>query len=170
MIGKIIGAMLIILCCGGLGWSISAESRREEETLRQLISALDYMQCELQYRMTPLPDLCLHAGREQNGIIGNFFSLLARELEDQVSPEVSSCVRAAMSRLEWIPKRLDKALRLLGMTLGRFDVTGQLAGLEQVRQYCRDEVSKMADNRDTRLRSYQTLGLCAGAALAILFV
>jgi len=28
----------------------------------------------------------------------------------------------------------------------------------------------MSKDRDVRLRSYQTLGLCAGAALAILFV
>ena len=36
---------------------------------------------------------------------------------------------------------------------------------------CEDaELEQMAEGRDTRLRSYQTLGLCAGAALAILLV
>jgi len=47
---------------------------------------------------------------------------------------------------------------------------GQLKGLESVRQECRRQVETLSYNRDARLRSYQTLGLCAGAALAILFV
>ena len=31
-------------------------------------------------------------------------------------------------------------------------------------------LSRLETNRENRLRSYQTLGLCAGAALAILFL
>ena len=54
--------------------------------------------------------------------------------------------------------------------IGRFDLEGQLQGLESVRVYCRDQLDNLAKDRDVRLRSYQTLGLCAGAALAILFV
>ena len=56
------------------------------------------------------------------------------------------------------------------MSMGRFDVKGQIQGLEAVRSYCRGELENMAVNREARLRSYQTLGLCTGAALAILFV
>ena len=59
---------------------------------------------------------------------------------------------------------------MLGTSLGRFDLTGQLNGLEQVRSHCRRELEALAGNRDQRVRGYQTLGICAGAALAILFV
>ena len=58
----------------------------------------------------------------------------------------------------------------MGSSLGRFDLDGQLLGLEAVRVYCQEQLSEMSKDRDVRLRSYQTLGLCAGAALAILFV
>ncbi len=170
MIGKMIGAMLIITGCGAFGFSLSAASRREETALRQLIASLDYMQCELQYRLTPLPDLCRLAGGEQKGMIGTFLRELSLELESQISPDVSSCVGAALGKSEKLPGRVISALKLLGSSLGRFDAQGQLKGLEHVRQFCREEVDKMAENREARLRSYQTLGLCAGAALAILFV
>lgn len=170
MTGKLIGALMIVAGCGGFGWSMAAARRSEELTLRQLIAALDFMQCELQYRLTPLPDLCHLAGREQNGIIGLFFRNLSLELESQISPDVSSCVAAALSRMHKIPGTVKEAIELLASSLGRFDSQGQLHGLEQVRQFCREEVDRFAQNREVRLRGYQTLGLCAGAALAILLV
>lgn len=77
---------------------------------------------------------------------------------------------AALERVGKLPTLTREELLLLGRTIGRFDMEGQLKGLESVRQECRRQVETLSYNRDTRLRSYQTLGLCAGAALAILFV
>lgn len=170
MTGKIIGAILILIGCGYFGFSITAGVKREEYTLRQLLCALDYIQCELQYRMTPLPDLCHQAGTEYRNRIGRFFYHLALELEDQIYSDVSDCVHKAITCVPELPKRAVYALELLGMSLGRFDAQGQIRGLELVRAYCRSELETITVNRDARLRSYQTLGICAGAALAILFV
>lgn len=167
---KLFGAFLIILGCGGFGFSITAAWKREETALRQLIGALDYMQCELQYRMTPLPDLCRLAAAENQNRIGKFFGILSTELESQISPDVSSCVHAALCCVPDLPKRVIKAFEIMGMSLGRFDAEGQVRGLESVRAFCRSELDAMGVNREARLRSYQTLGLCMGAALAILFV
>lgn len=167
---KIFGACLIIFGCGVFGFSVTAAYKREELALRQLIGALDYMQCELQYRMTPLPDLCRQAGYENQNRIGKFLILLSDELESQISPDVASCVRAALACIPELPKRVVKAFEIMGMSLGRFDAEGQIRGLEAVRAYCRTELDAMGINREARLRSYQTLGLCMGAALAILFV
>lgn len=160
---------MIVAGCGGFGFSLTVGFKKDETALRQLLAALDFMQCELQYRLTPLPDLCRMAGTEQRNSIGKFFVILSQELESQVSPDVASCIRAALSCAEALPKRAVKALELLGTSLGRFDSEGQIRGLEAVRAFCRSELEQMETNRDVRLRSYQTLGLCAGAALAILF-
>ena len=170
MYGKLIGAALILLSCGGFGFALAAASRKEEEALRRIVGALDYMQCELQYRLTPLPELCLQAGREYPGETGRFLIHLSEELESQIAPDVASCMQATFAKLPTMSNRVKKAFQLLGTSLGRFDVSGQISGLEAVRSYCRRELERMEYNRDNRLRSYQTLGLCAGAAVAILFV
>jgi len=68
------------------------------------------------------------------------------------------------------PPQTAYHLDLLGSSLGRFDLKGQLSGLESVRNTCRKTLEEMNRNRDNRLRSYQTLGLCCGAALVILFI
>lgn len=167
---KWIGALLVIAGCGGAGFAMAAAYKREESALRSLIGALDYMSCELQFRLTPLPALCRQAGTECRGIVGKVLTDLAQELESQITPDADSCMYAALSRTDNLPRKTEEALRTLGTSLGRFDLQGQLSGLEQIRSRCRHELEALTAARDQRIRSYQTLGLCAGAALAILFV
>lgn len=167
---KLIGAILIISGCGSFGFKIAAAHVRQERTLRNLIGILDYMECELQYRLTPLPVLCRQAATEADGVIRDVFLALTHELEDQISPDVEHCMTAALSKIKNIPTLTNESLLLLGRSLGRFDIDGQLKGLDSVRQECRRNLEYLNQNRDVRLRSYQTLGLCAGAAIAILFI
>ncbi len=167
---KILGAILIVSGCGAVGMMIASSHARQERLLRQLISVYDYMECELQYRLTPLPELCRNAAQQACGALQHFFLLLSTELEDQISPDVERCVTAAVTKSSDLPKLISDSLLLLGTTLGRFDLDGQVRGLEAVRQECRQTLSGLSLNRTIRLRSYQTLGLCAGAALVILFI
>lgn len=166
---KWIGAILVIVGCGGFGFSMAAGHRKEEKLLRQLISVLQYMESELQYRLTPLPELCRQAGNEVNGLLHDIMLNLAREMDWQVSPDACSCMTAALRKSHDIPVSLRKQLLQLGHSLGRFDLPGQLRGIQSVRVSCEETLKRLGRNRDSRLRSYQTLGLCAGAALAILF-
>lgn len=167
---KWIGAVLIIAGCGGFGFSMAAGHRREEGTLRQLIHALNFMECELQYRLTPLPELCRQAGNEVKGTLREVFLNLARELDWQAAPDAASGMRAALKRSHELPRHTRQILLQLGQTLGRFDLPGQLKGLEEARAACRGQLEALGKNRDSRLRGYQTLGLCVGAALVILFL
>ena len=167
---KIIGAILVIAGCGGFGFKLASNHIREERSLRRFTSVLDYMECELRYRMTPLPILCHQAAEESSGAVFRVLNDLSRELEEQLSPNVEQCMHAVLSRTGDIPVLTKQAFELLGRSLGRFDIDGQLKELDMVRQECRRNLETLAQNRDVRLRSYQTLGLCAGAALAILFI
>ena len=169
MIGKWIGALLIVAGCGAVGFSVASNHRRTEAGLRQLLDALMYMESELNFRLTPLPDLCRLTGVSQKNGVGEAFLQLSQAMENRHSPDVTLCVQKMMSEVE-LPKLVQEGFQLLGTSLGRFDLEGQVKGIHQVQDYCRRELETMGKNREERLRSYQTLGLCAGAALAILFV
>jgi stage III sporulation protein AB len=149
---------------------MAAAHRRAENALRQLIGALDYMGCELQYHLTPLPDLCRAAAIQSGGCIRSVLQCLSEELESQIAPDVVSCMNAAIAKTSKLPRQVKKNLEVLGSSLGRFDLQGQLKGLEAARHQCRRDLDELSKDRDVRLRSYQTLGLCAGSALAILFL
>lgn len=167
---KMIGAICIIAACGGWGVLIASQHLQRIHLLRQLIGTLDYMECELQYRCTALPQLCRQAANQYPGKVGTLFLNLAEELEAQISPNVELCMAAVLEKYTDLPAIMRKLCRSLGSSLGRFDMPGQLRGLENVRAECRRKLEDLQHNKDARLRSYQTLGLCAGAALAILFV
>lgn len=166
---KWIGAVLIISACGGFGFSLSSGHRREERTLRNLISVMDFMASELHYRATPLPELCFLAEKESRGALKQVFAALGSGLNGTLFPNVSFSMEAALESAE-LPPITHRNLQLLGTTLGRFDLDGQLKGLEAVRSACRKDLETLSAERELRLHNYQTLSLCAGAALAILLV
>lgn len=170
MFFKIIGVALVIFGCGSMGFRVAASHRQEEKALRQLISILDFMECELQYRLTPLPQLCRQTATEFPQLPGAIFAELCLEMESQVSPDIACCMAVTLEKFKQLPPITRSCIDLLGRSIGRFDLDGQLKGLESVRQDCRRNLEMLENNREVRLRSYQTLGLCAGAALAILFI
>lgn len=164
---RLIGACCIVTGCGGFGFAMAAANRREEAELVRMITALEYMSCELSYRMTPLASLC--RGAANGGLVGKFLTELASELERGNALEVRDCVRAVLDRLQ-PPKLLYRHLSELGDTLGRFDLPGQLRGLDAAIRSSGEALRLFREGAQGRRRSWQTLGLCAGAAMAILFV
>lgn len=167
---KWMGAILIVAGCGGFGFSLAASHRMQERTLQQLLEILQYMHSELQYRLTPLPELCRRAAGAVPGTMGSVFLSLAKELDKQVFPDVSGCMEAILANRLDIPAKTAELLNKLGVTLGQFHLEGQLSGFEQLTDKCRSLLEHLGKDRDQRLRSYQTLGLCAGAALAIVLL
>lgn len=164
------GAILVILGCGSIGFLTAASHRNEEKSLRQFISALDHMENEIQYDLTPLPELCRRTALITDGALSKAFLCLASELDNQISPDVKTCVTASLEKCKNLPKLTRTAMELLGNTLGIFGLEGQLTGLESVRAESKRLLDIHISNQDARLRSYQALGICAGAAIAILFI
>lgn len=170
MILKWMGAVLVMLSCGGFGFSMAAAYRREEQTLGQLVKVLELMECELEYRMTPLPQLFRKMATQSSSCLKKVFDSLASEMEAQISPNAKCCMEVVLSQVKDLPKSVRSALVTLGNSLGRFDLEGQTKEIAAVKLGCKSELEVLRAQRDVRVRSYQTLGLCAGAALAILFI
>lgn len=167
---KLYGAILVVAGCGGCGFAMAAAKRREERELRQLIRALEYMECELQYHETDLPQLCSMAAEVSGGGIGAYFQDLARSLERNQEPDVSGCVKQLLGQYANLSASVHGVLQSLGQSMGCFDLPGQLRGFQSTEKECRHLLDGLERDRDSRLRSYQTLGLCAGAALAIILL
>ena len=165
---KLIGAILIIAGCGGYGVMLAYSHRREVANLHQLSDVLEKMICELEFRLTPLPELCHFAAEQSHGAVSAFFGNLARLMDEQVSPDVGLCTIAALKATSGLSSGAAAQIQGLGQTLGRFDLSGQMTSLQHCKQSCLGELEVLEYQQSQRLRSYQTLGFCGGAALAIL--
>lgn len=167
---KLLGAVLIIVGCGGVGFAMCQNHRYIERTMEQLIKSLDWMVLELNFRMPPLSELCSGAAKITNGCVSRMLEKLSVELERQLTPDVATCMEAVLASESKVPPLLEAHLHDLGTRLGQLDLQGQISELEKAVALCRRDVEDLRNNRDLRLRNYQTLGICAGVALVILFL
>lgn len=170
MIYRIIGAFLVFAGCGGFGFYMVQTHRRQTFALEQLIRVLEYMECELSYQQTPLPELIRKSAGVCSGKLQILLIDLVAELESQLFPDATECMALVLRRYKELPPDTYDALIRLGRTLGSFDTTGQCKGILAVKSSCERCLEGYRMNQDTRLRTYRTLGLCAGAALVILFI
>ena len=167
---KVLGAICVISGCGAFGFLITANQMRRIRLLQNLIAALDCMGSELQYRCTPLPKLCRVCGQQNQGKIQEIFLDFADELESQLAPDPERCMGYILAQKVNLDMLLKEIMTDFSRNIGKFDLDGQLLGIERTKVLCSEHLDALRLNKDQRFRSYQTLSLCAGAALAILFV
>ncbi len=167
---KYIGAVLIFIACSGFGFTMAANYRKEVSFLSDLIRILETMQSELEYRLTPLPQICEKAAEQASGALKSVFTALKEELEAQDAQDATECMRRALKSVKDIPEKTQNALKILGSSLGMFDLDGQTKEISAVIRQIGAQLNQLQQDQDTRLRSYRTLGLCLGAGLAILFL
>ncbi|MBQ3251847.1 MAG: stage III sporulation protein AB [Oscillospiraceae bacterium] len=167
---KLFGAILIVLSSWGIGLTIVTAHRKKVSSLNDLLTAIRYMKSELRYRCTPLPALCKASAGASHGYISGFLQLLSDELEAQVCPDTKLCAIQALTHIKEIPNPTAAMIMTLADTLGMFDLSGQLDGLDMLETQIEQALHQLTQQQDVRLRSYQTLSLCAGAALVILLI
>lgn len=165
-----IGASLILAGCTWTGLSAATSFSLQEHMLCQLQHVLSYMMCQLQYRQLPLPTLCRQASLESPGTVGRILSDLSEALDSQIEPDVFGCMQRVLGNYRLPGKRMQRIFLLLGRNLGCFDLQGQITGLEEVASICEQEQKPLSQKKQNVMRSYRTLGVCAGAALVILFL
>ena len=170
MFMRLAGACLILLGCGSFGFLIAGNAVREMYALRNLINAIDYMICDLQYKSTPLPALCKSIATTTSGAVSRLFHTLAGELESSESPDVTDGMKKALSRCKELPIMTYQLLERLGQRLGLFDLDGQVRTLDAVRQEAMQMLNACKEGHEVRSRSCKTIAVCAGAAIVILLI
>ena len=166
---KLIGAVLIIFGTGLTGFIIVHSYKHTVHTLMQFIIALEDIQNELRYRRCPLSDVFRKVNTECSTVNTLFYNL-SDELDNQISPDAYCCVNAVLAQAKDIPKVLYSPILLMGKNLGHFDIEGQIKGLSVVEDGCKVILNTFTTNQEVRLRSYQTLAVCAGIATVMLLL
>lgn len=162
--------MCVVGACGACGFSMAAGYRAMEHSLRQLKNGLELMQCQMEYRLTELPELCSILSSACAGPVGRFFDRLGQELRTGENPDVPACMALTLAKTEALPAPCPEILRQLGNTLGQLDLSGQRKGLASAREAVDRALRQIEAEKASRLRCYRALGLCGGAALAILLL
>lgn len=167
---KLIGSVLIIAGCAGFGFTAAASHIREELAMGQFIRAISFMKSRLSTQLTPLPELCDLAGHACGSAVGNVLIRFSGLLQETVSENLSRVMMLALKQSQPLPPNTRVMLENLADRLGKFDLEGQLRELDAQLQEAQRILQLLQTDRTNRLRSYRTLGICAGAAIVILFI
>ncbi len=167
---KLLGAILVFLGCGAVGFGKAAACRREIWQLEQLQQVFSYMENELSYRYPPLPDLLRGTKAHCGGAPGKVLQEAAVELETNLQPDAGLCMQAAIERVSGLGAGPRELLLVLGSTMGKFQLSGQISGLKALQELGRKRLEACSARETERIRTLRTLGICAGAALVILLM
>ena len=167
---RILGALFILLGCGGVGFLLAAAYKKDIATLKSFIESMDMMESELKFRMTSLPLLCHYIAANQTGIMKAYFQNLEKELIQQIQPDAATCAVLALEQTPQMPKCVREMLCQLSRSLGEFDIEGQLLGIQSVKHDAALKLNNMCKDQEQRIKNYRTFGICAGTAIVILFI
>ena len=93
-----IGAICVVGACGACGFSMAASYTGLQRCLQQLQNGLELMQCQMEYQMTELPELCAILASACTGPVGKFFGALGQELRRGDVSEAPACVALTLAR------------------------------------------------------------------------
>jgi len=165
---RLVGALCVVLGASGAGLSMALGAQRALRQTRQLGAALEQMKNEIAYRRTPLPELMRLLEVSYPGPLGALFGEIAAQLALRQEASVYAIVRKALSGAPLVGAQVRQVLLELSPGLGQYGVQGQLYALELAAGRARELTAALEAGQKGRLRSYSTLGVCAGLAVAIL--
>ena len=112
---KLIGALLLAGGAGALGCSAAAQLSRRVAVLRALLGALEGMEREIAFRLTPMPELLERAAAESPPPVCTLFARCRTLLDELGERSMAELWREA---LEQVPLGLDGPGRLALEELG----------------------------------------------------
>lgn len=169
---RLFGAGLVALAAGAVGFGFARRVKTQCAQLDALVWALETMAGEMSARLTPLPEIFLMLGSGGQKEVSLFFKTAAMALMEPPGCTVPvSFKRGFAAAANFRPgEQAAQALYALSTGLGRFELERQLAAIEQAKGAVTRELLSLQAQKQARCRSYGTIGVCAGLALAVILL
>lgn len=168
---RLVGAVFLAGGGAALGFGAVRRLERRVQVLNQMSLGLNMIRRELDWRMSPLPDLLSLASRETKGEVSDFFRLCSigvRNLNGRPFRQIwQQGLEAAQLRME---SEDFAVVEQLGSVLGRYDSGNQRQALEEAIARLDEQRKEAADQRNRLGKVYGMLGLTAGVFLVILLI
>lgn len=169
---KIMGVILVVFGASATGFTMAFHVRRIVTSLQQLLSALELMKSEIEYHRTPMPELMRLVALSSSGGIASFFGMLADNLFRYHDRSMRDMMKQSIQATPvcTFPANIQHTLLDLGNALGKYDVAGQIRAIEYASVRLNGILKQYLREQQAQMRSYCTLGICAGLAIGIMML
>jgi stage III sporulation protein AB len=168
---KLIGAILVLIASSLIGFGLSARYRERPKQLRQLKSALQSLEAEITYGLTPIHEAALHLAGQLPNPVKQFFEGLAERIEKGQGRPLSQIWQETLDAF-W-PKTALKtnekeAWRQFGLTLGQSDRTNQQKYIQLALSHLEREEKEARLAQQQYEKMVKSLGFLGGILIILL--
>lgn len=167
---RLVGAALILLGAFWIGGRKTSRFYIQLEQLRQLLHAMELLQCELNYTMYSVPRILHMVSEKFPGAIGEYFEQLSLNIQQGLGREAGARMALEKTKRLCLPNDAVFALLDYSSSLGSFDLDGE----DRISKLCCKRISQclqiMEQEKRPFVKNYIVLALCAGTALVILLI
>lgn len=167
MLTKLLGCVLILMSCTGIGFSKSADMRKQIEELETLRHIFSLLKGELEYTHGTFGEMFLSVGNKISGQYGTWITNLGKTLEQKPQSQFETIWKESIDvSLKDIRlfERDRKELERMGRHLGR---------LESVELYIKQleyEIKIRREEYRSKRKLCQSMGIMSGIFLVILLL
>lgn len=166
-----IGFVLVVSGAAAAGISMAAAVRRSGEFYRQAQMALLHMKAEIEFKLTPLAEICGQLAVSCRQPLAGIFGAVETSLHLAPGRPCGVQMRRALQQKGLsMPEELKKTLTELFDTLGKQDVYAQLRAIDMAERRLQSALDELQREKKDRCRSYRVIGVCAGLAVAVILI
>ncbi|GGH79570.1 stage III sporulation protein AB [Pullulanibacillus pueri] len=167
---KIIGSLLIILASTAIGRLFAKGYRERPRQLRQLRSALQALETEITYSLTPISEAAARLAGQMPKPINQFFVLLQEQLKNKQRLSLQEAWNATMTQF-WpytaLKKNEQEIMKQFGTTLGLSDRENQQKQIHLALTHLEREEIEAREAQATYEKLLNTMGFLAGILVVL---
>lgn len=167
---RVIGAALVMAGAVGLGWREVERLGERVEVLRGLQGAVAYLEEELAFRFTPLPQLFEQLSQNRKGAVSVFFGSVEKKMEQGNGPLRQSWRRAVEETLPMLKEEEQKTVAELGEVLGQYDAQTQVQTLRLTGERLARSYMTAQEERGRLGKVYLALGVAGGLVTVLVLI
>ena len=170
---KLLGAIFMILACGGAGSLVARGLHTRRRELRAFRYGISALQTEISYGLNPLPRALLRAAKEAGGAVGAVFEQISAKLLLRTGESAAGLWQNSLHEHKAKLPFTEEDMALLqqfGVGLGESDAQDQLRRLKLLETQVQAQEEKAAETALQMGKIWQSLGWGTGIVLALLFI
>lgn len=169
---KLIGAILILLATTWVGFEFAKKLSERPRQLRHLKSALQTLEAEIMYGMTPLSEACLQLSKQLPKPISYLFerfSFYLNKQEDSVDRAWEESLSDTWNFTALCESEYE-IMRQFGTTLGQHDRTNQQKYIRLTIAHLEREEGDAREKQNRYEKMIKSLGFLTGLLIILLMI
>lgn len=170
---KLLGVILVVVSCAGLGADAVIRMKRRLRLLEQLKVMAHHLKGEILYANAPLPEAFERTGKRNPGNAGSLFLAVAAELKKETGNSFDSIWKeqaGQFSKKSVLSKKEQAALLRFGEHLGYLDRDMQEKTILFYLEDLERAITILRGQEEEKSRLYISMGIMAGLFLAVVMI